>query len=127
MLIGVQRCCELKSRLTPLFVGLYTFSMASVTAVVMWWELVQRTAIVEGCRFNLCRRWRLNVVAGAFSISTVIVVLTTLLTWSGNSKSFHSNLRENHPKTLYPAVFGLGKWIEADMLPIAGGELCAYS
>ena len=98
--LGSKWCCELKSPLTPLFVDFYTFSTDNVTAVVMWWELVHKTAIVDGCRFNLCRRWRLSAVAGAFCMSIVTVVFTTLLTLSGNSKSFHLNFWENQPKTL---------------------------
>ena len=79
---------------------IYTYSVVSVTAVVTSCEFVHKIPTVLGSLFNLERSRRLSVVAGAISLSRVMVVFSTVLLWSDISNSRHPHCSENQNNNL---------------------------
>ena len=92
--------------------------MCSVTTVVMLCDLVHMNPTVLGSQFILERSRRRSAAAGAFSLSTVIVVFTTVLLKSEISKLLHPNCFENQNNNLLKVVLGDGRKRVDEELPI---------
>ena len=81
-------------------------------------EFVHINPTVLGFLFNLERSRRLSVMAGALSLSRVMVAFSTVLLQSDISNSCHPHRSENQSNNLFIVVFGDGKKMVDEQLPI---------